>query len=306
MIGNGIARPSSSPWGSNVILVKKRDGSTRFVIDYRQLNDLTIKDSYPMPNLRDVVDKMSGSLYFSKMDMTSVYWAVPIREEDREKTVFMTPRHLLEMCVTAYGLCNSQATYQRVMDKTLESIGGADSFVDDILQHSYNFETMLMILRSVFMRLQEANLQIRIYKCKFRYSSIEFCGYTVTGQGGMLVESNVNAIKNFPVPNNKKELERFTGMVGYYREFIKGMAEISEPLNRLRREGQPFIWTGDCQKAFESLRTCLVELPVLTFPDWREPFYLEADASDVSVGRHWPRETRQQIYISPLDIFLTH
>ena len=180
MIRNGIARPSSSPWGSNVILVKKRDGSTRFVIDYCELNDLTIKDSYPMPNVRDVVDKMSGSLYFSKIDMTSAYWAVPIREEDREKTAFMTHRQLLEMCVTAYGFCNSQATYQRVMDKTLEGIEGADSFVDDILQHSYDFEIMLMILGSIFMRLREANLQMRIDKCKFGYSSVEFCGYTVT------------------------------------------------------------------------------------------------------------------------------
>ena len=120
------------------------------VIDYHQLNNLTIRDSYPMSNVRDIVDKMSGSLYFSKMDMASTVWAVPIREEDREKTAFMTPRHLLEMCVTAYGLCNSQATYQRVMDKTLEGTEGAVSFIDDILQHPYDFETMLMILRSIF------------------------------------------------------------------------------------------------------------------------------------------------------------
>ena len=101
MIRNGIARPSSSPWGSNLILVKKQEGSTRFVIDYRQLNDVTIKDSYPMPDVRDVVCKMSGSLYFSKMDMANAYWVVPLKEEDREKIAFMTPRHLLEMCVTA-------------------------------------------------------------------------------------------------------------------------------------------------------------------------------------------------------------
>ena len=119
-----------------------------------------------MPNVKDVVDKMSGSLYFNKMDMVSAYWAVPIREEDREKTAFMTLRHLLEMCVAAYGFCNSQATYQRVMDKTLQGIEGTDSFVDDIIQHLYDFETMLLILRSIFMRLREANLEMRIDKCK--------------------------------------------------------------------------------------------------------------------------------------------
>ena len=107
-----------------------------------------------MPNVRDVVDKVSGSLVFSKVDMASTYRAMPIREEDREKTAFITPGHLLEMCVTAYGLCSSKVPYQRVMDKTLEGIEGANSFIDDILQHSYDFETMLLILRSVFMRLE--------------------------------------------------------------------------------------------------------------------------------------------------------
>ena len=127
----------------------------------------------------------------------------------------------------SYDLCNSQATYQRF--KTLEGTEGADFFMDDILQHSYDFETMLMILRSVFMRPREANLQMCIDKCKFGFSSVEFCGYTVTGQGVMPVESNVSAIKYFPMPNNKKKLERFMSMVGNYRGFIKGMAEISEP-----------------------------------------------------------------------------
>ena len=104
MVQNGVARKSNSPWVSNVILVKKKDGSTRFVVDYRSLNDLTVKDSYPMPNIRDIVDKIQGAKFFLKMDMASAYWAVPIREEDREKTAFMTPRSLMEMCVTAYGL----------------------------------------------------------------------------------------------------------------------------------------------------------------------------------------------------------
>ena len=112
MIKNNVARSSSSPWGSNVILVKKRDGSTRFAINYRQLNDVTIKDSYPMPNVRDTLDKMQGTILFSKMGMASAYWAVPIREEDKPKIAFMTPRRLLEMNVMSSGLCNSQATYQ--------------------------------------------------------------------------------------------------------------------------------------------------------------------------------------------------
>ena len=111
---DGIARPSSSPWASDVILVKKKDGSMRFVVDYRQLNDVTIKDAYPMPNVRDIIDKMKGARFLSKMDMVSEYLVVPIREKDRKKTAFYTPQRLLEMCVTAYGLCNSQPIYQRI------------------------------------------------------------------------------------------------------------------------------------------------------------------------------------------------
>ena len=107
MLRNGIIRPSNSPWAHNVILVKKPDGGTRFVVDYRPLNEVTVKDAYPMPNIREIVDKMQGAKYFCKMDMVSAYWAVPIKEEDREKTAFMTPRHVYEMCVTGYGLCNS-------------------------------------------------------------------------------------------------------------------------------------------------------------------------------------------------------
>ena len=118
MIKDDITRTSTSHWASNVLLVKK-DGTARFVIDYRQLN-VTVKDIYSVPNVREIIDKIKGSKYFSKMDMASAYWAVPIREEDRQKTAFMTPRILMEMCVTAYGLCNSQATYQRIMDKTLD------------------------------------------------------------------------------------------------------------------------------------------------------------------------------------------
>ena len=167
MVKNGIASPSASPWGSNVILVKKRDGSMRFAIDYRKLNDVTVKDSYPMPNVRDIVDRMKGSEYFSKMDMASAYWAIPIREEDKEKTAFFNPRSLFEMNVLAFGLCNSQATYQRTMDKTFEDVTEVDSFIDDVIQYAKGFDDMLSTLREVFTRFQENNLQMRVDKCRF-------------------------------------------------------------------------------------------------------------------------------------------
>ena len=132
MLDDGIARKSMSPWGHNVLLAKKKDNSIRFVVDYRDLNDVTIKDSYPMPDVKDMLEKMSNSKYYSKLDMASAYWAVPIREEDREKTAFMTPHGLMEMCVTGYGLCNSQATYQRLIDELTEPVPRTEGFIDDV------------------------------------------------------------------------------------------------------------------------------------------------------------------------------
>ena len=147
MMQNGNIRPSNSPWAHNVILVKKPDGGTRFVINYRPLNEVTIKDAYPMPNIREIVDKMRGAKYFCKMDMASASWAVPVREEEKEKTAFMTPRGLYEMCVTGYGLCNSQSTYQRIVEETLQGVDNASSFVDDVNTFNATFDEMLTTLR---------------------------------------------------------------------------------------------------------------------------------------------------------------
>ena len=284
MLSNGIIRPSNSPWAHNVILVRKRDGSTRFVIDYRPINEVTIKDSYPMPNIREIVDKMKGSKYFCKMDMASAYWSVPIKEEDREKTAFMTPRGLYEMCVTGYGLCNCQATYQRMMDKALEGVNNAASFVDDVSTYNESFEEMLVTLRQTLERLRAANLQMRIDKCMFGYEEIDYVGYHISSDGLSPIYDNVKDILAFPAPTNLKELERFLGMAGYYREFLPRMAELAEPLNRLRKKGQPFSWTSECESSFQELKKCLASPPVLAFPDWKSPFYIEADACDHSVG----------------------
>ena len=247
--------------------VMKKDNTTRFVVDYQQLNDLTVKDSYPMPNIREIIDKT---------DMANAYWAVPIREEDLEKTAFLALRKLYEMCVTAYGLCNSQATYQRTMDSTLDGVQDTDSFINNVCSHAALFDQMLSNLREVFERFRKANLQMRIDKCKFGYYDIDFVGHNIPGQGVKPIYDNVEATVNFSEPRNLKELVRFIGMAGYYREFIPHMARIIEPLNRLRRHGEPFHVKDEHREVFEQLKRSLASSPVLVF--------LEADACDVSVG----------------------
>ena len=271
MVEDGVARPSNSPWAHNVILVKEKDGTQRFLVDYRELNKVTVKDSYPMPDVREIIDKMNGSKCFGKVDMASAYWAVPIRESDRHKTAFMTPRGLLEMCVTAYGLCNSQATYQMIIYNVTEDVEQTESFVDDVASHTQSLEEMLVVLRQLFMKLREATLQLRADKFKFGYNDIDLVGLNLSGNGVEPIKEHVDAITDFPVPTTKT-IERFLGMAGYYRQFVPMMSDIVGPLNRLRKKGQPFVWDDDCNKAFGTLKEKPANLPVFPFPDWTEPF----------------------------------
>ena len=150
MIKNGICRASKSPWASKVVLVKKRDGSFRFAIDYRQLNDVTKKDAYSLPNPQHILDKLRVAKLFTKLDVASAYWCVPVHISDIEKTAFYTPRGQYEMLVMPFGLCNSQATYQRLMDQTLAGLERVESFVDDCLIYSESFEEHLQDIESVF------------------------------------------------------------------------------------------------------------------------------------------------------------
>ena len=166
-------------------------------------------------------------------------------EKRTVKIQHLTPRKLYEMSVTAYGLCNSQATYQRMMDSTLDGVQGTDSFIDDVCSHATLFDQMLSQLREVFEQFRQANLHMRIDKCKFGYFDINFVGHNISGQGVKPIYDNVEAIVNFSEPRNLKELERFIGMAGYYREFIPHMARIVEPLNHLRCLGEPFNWKDE-------------------------------------------------------------
>ena len=179
MVANGVCRPSHSPWSANVVLVKKKDGSLRFAIDYRQLNNATKKDVYSLPNIQTILDKLGGSRHFSYLDIASAYWSVPVKRTDIEKTAFHTPRGQYEMAVMPFGLCNSQATFQRLMDNILEKVSRAEAYVDDCCVFSRTFEEHLEDLRDTFARIREGNVKLRRDKCHFGYSGGEFLGHHV-------------------------------------------------------------------------------------------------------------------------------
>ena len=285
MLSNGICQPSDSPWSSPVILITKKDGGTRFVIDYRGLNSVTRKDAYPMPNPRDILDKLSGSRIFSTLDCCSAYWAVPVDENDIWKTAFSTSRGHFEMLRMPFGLCNSQATYQRVIDKALKNVECTDTYVDDILVHSPKFEKRLSSLRAVLTRLRNTRIQLRPEKCSLGFDEIEFIGHVLTPHGHKPLPSTVIRINSYIPPHNKKGMQRFLGLVNFYREYIPDFSRIAEPLYRLTRKDVLWEWNSSVLESFEKLKRYLTDSPLLlTYPRWDEPFYVQTDASKTGVG----------------------
>ena len=285
MLENGICRPSNSAWASRVLLVTKRDGSKRFVVDYRHLNEVTRIDSYPMPNSKDILDRMSGHSYFSFIDGASAYWSIEVEEADKHKTAFVTQRGLYGINHMPFGLVNSQSSYQRLMDETLKHVDRADPFVDDTCIHSGNFEQHYADLEDTFKALKTASIQLRRDKCSFGYPGGEFLGHMLSPDGRSPLPRLVGKIREAEKPTNRKQVQRFLGLANFYREYIPNFAVIAEPLYLLTRELRAWTWGEQEENAFRSLRIKLSESPItLAFPDWRREFVLQTDASSIAVG----------------------
>ena len=208
-VQNGICRPSSSQWASDVVLVRKKDGTLRFAIDYRKLNAITKKDTYGLPNPLTILDKLDGSKYFTFLDFASAYWCVPMRETGIEKTAFHTPRGKFEMLVMPFGMINSGATFQRLMDQTLGQVDRYESYIDDILIYSKTFEEHTQDLRQTFQALEKAGIQLKEPKGHIGYSEGEFLGHHISSRGRKPIQSYAEKLKNFPRPDTVSELQRF-------------------------------------------------------------------------------------------------
>ena len=202
MLQKGIIRPSSSPWASPLVLVRKKDGSMRFCVDYRQLNSVTRKDAYPIPRIDETLDTLSGSCIFTTLDLLSGYWQVEVRPEDREKTAVCTSERLFEFNVMPFGLCNAPATFQRLMDCVLAGLHWQSCLVylDDVLILGRSFSEHLHNLRDVFDRLREAGLKLKPSKCTFGQKEVAFLGHIVSDQGIAPDPAKVAAITNWPTP----------------------------------------------------------------------------------------------------------
>ena len=280
-----IIQPSKSPWASPIVLVQKKNGGTRFCVDYRKLNNLTRKDAYPLPRVDDTLDTLAGSKWFTTLDLISGYWQVEMAPEDKEKTAFCTPEGLFEFNVMPFGLCNAPATFQRLMELILAGLQWSSClvYIDDVIVLGRDFDDHLTNLQYVLERLQEAGLKLQPEKCHFCKDEVSYLGHIISRHGVSTDPSKTNKVSSWPQPTTKRDVQCFLGLANYYRRFIQGFAEIAQPLHKLT-EKRDFAWTSQCQDAFEELRRKLTSTPILAFPDFTKPFILDTDASDFGIG----------------------
>jgi hypothetical protein len=286
MIKQDVVEPACGEWRSNVVLVKKKDGSLRFCIDYRQLNDITRKDVYPLPRIDVCLDSLSGAQYFSTFDLRSGYHQVPMREEDRDKTAYVTREGTFRFKKMPFGLCNAGATFQRLMDLVMAGLNFEICLVylDDIVLYSKDISEHLERLRVLLTRLRGAKLKLKPSKCHLLRREVEFLGHVVSGEGVGTDPKKIEAVEYWPTPAVVRDVRSFLGLASYYRKFVRSFAEIAAPLHALTGKNTPFHWTDGCQRSFEQLKLALIQAPVLAMPVENEPYLLDTDASNHGIG----------------------
>ncbi|MCG7878320.1 MAG: hypothetical protein JAY78_18545, partial [Candidatus Thiodiazotropha taylori] len=302
MIEAGAIRPSTSPYSSNVVIVRKKDGTIRFCVDFRKLNNKTIKDAYAIPRVDDTLHLLAGAKYFTKLDLRSGYWQVEIKEVDKMKTAFQVgTMGFYEFNRMPFGLCNAPATFQRLMEHCMGEVNLRDCliYLDDIIIFSSTVDEHLERLEAVFSRLAQHNLKLKASKCEFLRSKVTYLGHVVSEDGIETDPEKTEAIKTWAVPKSVKDVRSFLGFTGYYRKFIKNYAKIARPLNDLlighctsgkgkktksKLKKSPFIWEEKQQEAFEILKEKLTSPPVLAYADYTLPFKLHTDASTTGLG----------------------
>ncbi|UYV66796.1 hypothetical protein LAZ67_4002874, partial [Cordylochernes scorpioides] len=286
MIENHIVKPSESPWSSPVILVRKKDGTWRFCVDYRRLNKITKKDVYPLPSIDDALDSLAGSSYFSTMDLQSGYWQIEVDEKDREKTAFITPDGLYEFQVMPFGLCNAPATFERMIDSVLGSLkwNMCLCYLDDIVVYAPTFEEHLRRLQLVLSCIQKAGLSLNHKKCHFGSRRIKILGHLVDANGIHPDPDKVEAVSKFPRPRNISELRSFLGLCSYYRRFIENFDDKARSLHDLLKTEKQFYWDAAQEKAFEVLKIALISEPVLGHFDESAYTHVQTDASGHGIG----------------------
>ncbi|GJU85736.1 putative reverse transcriptase domain-containing protein [Tanacetum coccineum] len=282
----GFIRPSSSPWGAPVLFVKKKDGSFRMCIDYRELNKLTVKNRYPLPRIDDLFDQLQGSSIYSKIDLRSGYHQLRVREEDIPKTAFRTRYGHYEFQVMPFGLTNAPAVFMDLMNRVCKPY--LDKFVivfiDDILIYSKNKQEHAEHLKLILELLKKEQLYAKFSKCEFWIPKVQFLGHVIDSQGIHVDPAKIESVKDWASPKSATEIRQFLGLAGYYRRFIEGFSKIAKPMTKLTQKKIKFEWSDKAEAAFQLIKQKLCSAPILALPEGNEDFIAYCDASIKGLG----------------------
>lgn len=291
LLDHKIIEPSESPYNSPLWIVPKKADSKgnkrwRMVIDYRTLNEKTIGDAYPLPNITEILDQLGSAKYFSVFDLASGFHQIPMHEPDAQKTAFSTPYGHYQFTRMPFGLKNAPATFQRLMDQVLCGLQGLELFVylDDIVLYASSLREHEIKFKKLAERLKSANLKLQPDKCEFLRKEVTYLGHIISEDGVKPDPSKIKAVKEFPQPQNAKAIKQFLGLAGYYRRFIPNFSKTAKPLTDLLKKDAPFVWEKQQSEAFDLLRNSLCSQPLLQYPDFTQPFIVTTDASGYAIG----------------------